>query len=382
MAHVAGHAAESAASLAGRIKEYEYDSQQHYAYPETIGGQYNSSLNYNSHSSSEYAIARSDQIDSLSIEPFVLFEFMRINTDKQNEAIRNQNEATKQLLTNAERVAEREQLINNQSEDAGTEAARVQKFDAESAEINKDFVPEKTFGMGAAYRNLTGSIALYMPTDIQISDSIAFSEDSRKFGAAVEGLFSDTDATLAEGKQTTLYTGKSFAAISGGAGYLAGKYFKKSGAAGIISSIAGYGIGDIIQNEYQRSTGLTGNPNEFLAYKSTPLRSFTMNWKILPDSPAESKAATGLIEFFRVSAHAKKVNTLEITVPDHVVTSFHGAAGMIQIPPCYIESVNVTYNPNVSSFFKHGNAPVEVDLSVTFKEIVPIYKDDITKHGY
>jgi hypothetical protein len=221
-----------------------------------------------------------------------------------------------------------------------------------------------------------------MPTDIQISDSIAFSEDSRKFGAAIEGLGNDTNATLGEGKRTTLYTGKSAAVLSGGAGYLAGKYFKKSGAAGIISSIAGYGIGDIVQNEYQRSTGLTGNPNEFLAYKSTPLRSFTMNWKILPDSPAESKAATGLIEFFRVSAHAKKVNTLEITVPDHVVTSFHGAAGMIQIPPCYIESVNVTYNPNVSSFFKHGNAPVEVDLSVTFKEIVPIYKDDITKHGY
>ena len=134
MAHVAGHAAESAASLAGRINEYEYDSQKHYTYPETIGGQYNSSLNYNSHQTSEYAIARSDQIDSLSIEPFVLFEFMRINTDKQNEAILNQNEATKQLLTNAELVAEREQLINNQSEDAETEAARVQKFDAKSAE--------------------------------------------------------------------------------------------------------------------------------------------------------------------------------------------------------------------------------------------------------
>jgi hypothetical protein len=107
-----------------------------------------------------------------------------------------------------------------------------------------------------------------------------------------------------------------------------------------------------------------------------------MNWKILPDTPGESKAASGLIEFFRVSAHAQKVNALEITVPDHVVTSFHGAAEMIQIPPCYIETVNVTYNPNVSSFFKHGNAPVEVDLSVTFKEIVPIYKDDIIERGY
>ena len=50
---------------------------------------------------------------------------------------------------------------------------------------------------------------------------------------------------------------------------------------------------------------------------------------------------------------------------------------MIQLPPCVIESVNVTYNPNVSSFFKENNAPVEIGLSVYLKEMVPIYADDI-----
>ena len=47
---------------------------------------------------------------------------------------------------------------------------------------------------------------------------------------------------------------------------------------------------------------------------------------------------------------------------------------MIQLPPCVIESVNVSYNPNNASFFLEGNNPVEVGLSVTLKEIVPIYK--------
>ena len=50
---------------------------------------------------------------------------------------------------------------------------------------------------------------------------------------------------------------------------------------------------------------------------------------------------------------------------------------MIQLPPLVIESVNVTYNPNNSSFFKNGDNPVEVAMSVTFKEIVPIYRQDI-----
>ena len=70
-----------------------------------------------------------------------------------------------------------------------------------------------------------------------------------------------------------------------------------------------------------------------------------------------------------------------VTVPDHVVVSFHGARDMVQLPPCVIESVNVTYNPNVSSFFKQNNSPVEVGLAVTLKEMVPIYVEDV-EAGY
>ena len=54
---------------------------------------------------------------------------------------------------------------------------------------------------------------------------------------------------------------------------------------------------------------------------------------------------------------------------------------MIQLPPCYVEAVNVTYNPNNSSFFKRNNAPVEIALSITLKKLVPIYADDV-EAGY
>jgi len=70
-----------------------------------------------------------------------------------------------------------------------------------------------------------------------------------------------------------------------------------------------------------------------------------------------------------------------LTVPDHCIVSFHGAADMIQLPPVVVESVNVTYNPNTTSFFKENNSPVEIKLSVGLKEMAPIYNDDI-KAGY
>jgi hypothetical protein len=120
-------------------------------------------------------------------------------------------------------------------------------------------------------------------------------------------------------------------------------------------------------------------------YNSTALRTFSFNWTILPDSSNESEQATGLIKLFRKSAHAKKDNKMIITVPDHVVVSFHGAGSedtkMIQLPPCVIESVNVTYNPNSSSFFKQNNAPVEIGLAITLKEMAPIYSQDIEDRG-
>jgi len=138
-----------------------------------------------------------------------------------------------------------------------------------------------------------------------------------------------------------------------------------------------YGVGDIIATEMQRSTGQMLNPNEFISYQSTGLRNFTFNYVLLPDSESESNQITGLIKLFRKAAHATKNNQITITVPDQVVVSFHGARDMIQLPPCVIESVNVTYNPNVSSFFKQNNSPVEVGLSITLKELVPLYADDV-----
>ena len=147
----------------------------------------------------------------------------------------------------------------------------------------------------------------------------------------------------------------------------------------MLGALAGYGIGDIVATEMQRSTGAMLNKNEFAAYGSTPLRNFTFNWTILPDSEKESDQAAGLIKFFRTSMHATKNDQVTLTVPDHCIVSFHGSKDMIQLPPLVVETVTVTYNPNNSSFFRKGNSPVEIGLAVGLKEIYPLYQDDVQK---
>jgi hypothetical protein len=226
-------------------------------------------------------------------------------------------------------------------------------------------------------RDYAGSIALYMPTDIQINDTMVYNEDSRKFAAAFRELVDQGTSSFANKAVTT--SKAAFAAY----GYVAAKMIPKMG--GALGAIAGFGLGDVVGTEMQRATGQMLNPNEFIQYTSTGLRTFTFNWTFLPDNKYESEQATGIIKFFRKSAHAKKNDPITVTVPDHCIVSFHGAGGkdveMIQLPPCVIENVSVTYNPNVTSFFKVNNAPVEIGLTVGLKEMVPIYNDDVEK-GY
>ena len=152
-------------------------------------------------------------------------------------------------------------------------------------------------------------------------------------------------------------------------------FMKKLGP--LFGGLSGAAIATTVSPEMQRNTGELMNPNEYIAYQSTAMRSFTFNWTFLPDNETESIQTAKIIKEFRKAAHATKQDFLMLTVPNHLVVSFHGTSDMIQLPPVVIEAVNVTYNPNAASYFKHNHSPVEVGLALTLKEITPLYRDDV-----
>jgi len=366
---------------------------EHWKYPETVGNDTGvDDINYDSHQSSEYAKKRMSTISTTTSEPFMLFEFMTIDEDKAQAKITKGSKQIKNLkeaITNfdgidtgdAETVFD---VIANKAAGpfsylqekgpAGTKAAANEAIMGGVEWIKNQVTGFIKSATTPAERNYTGSIALYMPTDIQINDSMVYNEDTRKLGAALNA-FANQDGELIN--WVTLTDPAVLAAASTAASAF--------GAPAALSAVIGGTVGTLIQGEMQRHTGKIMNPNELVRYQSTGLRSFTFNWTILPDNEDESKQATGLIKFFRKSAHAKRSSSTLVTVPDHVICSFHGGGvkgtEMIQLPPCFVETVNVTYNPNNTSFFKQNNAPVEIGLSVGLKEIVPIYAGDVER-GY
>jgi hypothetical protein len=353
----------------------------HWKYPETVGNDTGvDDINFNSHESSEYAIKRMSAMDEETQEPFMLFEMMEIDIVKADAKAVAQNTSISNLIGGLGEID-----TSNWGGDGefGSGETTTQN-QAQLDEIAKKKEEKKVVGIMAGVKNwikeslsvaerrYTGSIALYMPTDIQINDSMIYNEDTRKLGAGLAGLVGGDSELL----NLTVLTDPAVLALGGAAlGMI-------PGVPQAVLTLLGGAVGTIAQTEVQRHTGRVMNPNELVKYQQTSLRTFTFNWTILPDNKDESDQAAGLIKFFRKSAHAKKTSSTLVTVPSHCIVSFHGVKDMIQLPPCFIESVNVTYNPNNTSFFKQGNRPVEIGLSVGLKEIVPIYAHDVEKRGY
>jgi len=374
---------------------------QHWKYPETIGNDtHQDDVNFNSNNTSEYAVLRMDAISETTHEPFMLFEFMKVDNDDYGAGTANAISGTGGAFATAWKDGKAEgtefgNVVTNyfgsnshQVTDGPAGQSRNENADEKVGRIASDLQGKivkwaKSIG-NLVKRKYTGSIALYMPTDIQINDQMVYNEDSRKMGALAETLFSENyeDAF----NPTTLTSQAALTTIGFLGGKIAGKIpFIGSKGSGVFSALAGAGLAELAGNEIQRGSGKIANPNEILMYQSTAMRTFSFSWTILPDTLDESRQAAGLIKMFRMSAHARKDNLMIVTVPDHVIVSFHGAGvkgvEMIQLPPCVIESVNVTYNPNSSSFFKENNAPVEIGLVISLKEMAPIYAGDVDK-GY
>ena len=359
-------------------------------YPHTVGeAPSNLTIDYNTNLSSEFATTRaSEGIDKEAIEPFVFFEFMEIIPklkEEQNKRRRDYANSLKPAFYEDKSIAEipgaassalknviQYSLVGNTSdldEESGLlkNGETVEKGTQEAIEAGL---------LKPALRQYKGSIAMYMPTDIQINDSIAYNENTRKTFGILQGLAEgDIDAANVGTKLAaaggTIGVGRFLGFISKGLGGVAGD---QASNLGTLLGAAGVGT---VMDEYQRSTGKASNPHDYMAYQSTALRSFTYTFTFLPDSEEESVEVAEIIKQFRHAAHAERLDSVALTVPEHVIVSHHGAGNMIQLPPLVIESVNVSYNPNNSSFFIRGGHPVEVGLSVTFKEIVPLYKQDV-----
>jgi hypothetical protein len=144
--------------------------------------------------------------------------------------------------------------------------------------------------------------------------------------------------------------------------------------------------GQAVQNQelFTRTTGAIANPNLELLFQAPVLREFSFTFLLSPRYEEESIEIKKIIRFFKQGMSVKRASTgVFLKTPNTFKLQYkqknQDAKFLPQIKECALQNFSVNYTPaqNYSTF--NNNSMTAYELTMSFKELIPIYDDDYTK---
>jgi hypothetical protein len=214
------------------------------------------------------------------------------------------------------------------------------------------------------------SITINLPIPANLQEQFAMQYSDKQLGIAgfleqniPAGVnFSDPQSV---GKAVGEATGSTFKQ----AGNMQGAYYLGRTVAGLSDSVG---------SAVDKATGTILNPFQSLVFQGINLRTHSFTYRFSPNDSGENETLRKIIYEFKRRMHPTKDNLL-YTFPDTVSIYF----GKRDNEPyffkkCFLESMSVNYAPQgVPAFFRETSLPVEVEMSMSFKEIEPLTRNDI-----
>lgn len=206
-------------------------------------------------------------------------------------------------------------------------------------------------------------IALYMPTSFAVNDTLSYADPRGGWALGIAQSFNNVD-DLSDTVRNSLEA----------AGVLAIRA-KTAVAQGLADAVT---PGVDLEAVANRAAGRVVNPNSFSIFQSVGLRSFSFSFKFIAQSEKEADAIPEIIKKFRMAAYPDLAqNGIEFLFPKIFKINMINSEQMIKIPYVALENIAVTYNPSSISYFEYKNSPSEVDLTLSFKELRQLTKDQI-----
>lgn len=192
------------------------------------------------------------------------------------------------------------------------------------------------------------------------------------------------------------YGAISFTQAAGGLGQLAQAIGSLKGTTGnpdpFIAEAAGRLAESFINEDFAKlgffaTTGRTINPQLELIYNSPQLRDFTMDFRLVPRNASESDAIRNLIKTikFYASPRIPKDTGGRYFIPpaQFELEFYHNYATqnlfLFKTKKCVLEDISVDYTGSGTYATFRDGAPVEVRLSLRFKETVVIDRDAVVE---
>lgn len=215
-------------------------------------------------------------------------------------------------------------------------------------------------------------INLPIPTNLQESFNMQYADKQlgvagfleKELGTALAGTTSGTPESFKAAGENIGRTLVSSEAVFYGARSLAG-----------LSDAAGGAL--------DKATGTVLNPYQALVFQGVNMRSHSFSYRFSPNNKAESETLKQIVQEFKTRMHPGKDNLLYY-FPDVCDIAFGKSMNEPYFfKTCFLESMSVNYAPQgTPAFFKENYNPVEVEISLTFKEIEPLTRNDfITKYS-
>ena len=235
-----------------------------------------------------------------------------------------------------------------------------------------------------------GVIALPMPSNIQDSNSVSY-EAGEMNNLTAEGL-------KAYDKLTEKMTGNTFQEKIASAGNN-----MLTGAQNFINSIPEADTRDLIMKSLgaqavnifganvsvnqllARTGGQVLNPNMELLLNNATLRTFRFSFKMTPRDDREATSIKSIIRAFKRNMAIREVEGLFIKTPNIFELQYkkgnrpHPFLNLFQ--PCALTDMSVNYTgENVYATYADGT-PVSMVMTLTFKELVPVYQNDYDRRA-
>ena len=129
------------------------------------------------------------------------------------------------------------------------------------------------------------------------------------------------------------------------------------------------------------SAGIATNPYTRTAYESTNVRTFSFSFKLVAESKEESIQAKNIERTFRKFLYPKRAGAIALVYPPLFNIEFYSNGEpnkyMPKIRPCYLTSLESTFNESTTAMHADTGAPVEVNITVGFQEERVLVRQDL-----
>lgn len=222
---------------------------------------------------------------------------------------------------------------------------------------------------------------LYLPPNLQFADGVAY-DNNFELGAigagALEGVRQGRSIASSVLKGIDDAVSSFMTSLSGP---LASDVAK-------VGAVRAASKNNLLGGVTQIAAGVQVNPNKrTIMGKGPNIRDFNFTFTLIPSSVSEALTIKKIITFFRSELYPREIRAGNIGVGYEIPRKFdirirYGSKEIAtKILPCFLQSVNIIYNPSSMSFHKGGEF-AEIQMSLKFVEERALNKQDIIGSVY